>query len=633
MKRDIFLLAVFLFGVNIVCARQPVTITPQFPRPGDFITISYVAEAHENGNIPIIRFTYSNFFELPQKMEMAQSGSNWTVHFKLPEYAVLATFIITDGGDTIKPAVDEHFRIVVYNNDRQRVKNGRLYMGYSLGTQMGKSPDLKEKQAQLFREELLHYPDNYEAKLRLLAYEISTVHTEAQKTQLYERANRIIADKFYEMPGDMGHTNSTTMGYLIMGEKSRLDSLREVIRKEYPQTEAGYELRIDALTALDDTAKMVEGLENLLREENPDNQRFLRGAHEALFKYYVTVKNTSKTLEHLAYLRHEFTPYTPAELKSRAEFLYDKAFLLDTALDLARRSLLLVDTFPISLIRYFPETGYLPSYVSPEQRKESIPRLTGQITSLMALIQLQTGKKEQAAKLINEALAVTGDNETLGRAGIYFSKTKNYAGAFEQYRKMAYADPLDTVAYRQMQENYKRWKGNTAGIDVYDKEIKAHWQDVMTRRLEKEIINIPMPDVLAHYVNLKGTPVPGSYIRNKIVIMDFWATWCVPCMKAMPYMQEVYEQYKDDPGVVFMIVNSGAQNELSDAQNWWGNKTYSFPVFYNNDRTIGEKLGFNLIPATYIIDQHGNTRFKTIGFEGPSMTRKIAAQIEMLKEK
>ena len=79
-----------------------------------------------------------------------------------------------------------------------------------------------------------------------------------------------------------------------------------------------------------------------------------------------------------------------------------------------------------------------------------------------------------------------------------------------------------------------------------------------------------------------------------------------------------------------MIINSGSNNSLQDAQGWSGNKTYDFPVFYNKDRTIGTKFGFNVIPATYIFDRKGNIRFKIIGFEGAAIQRKVEVAIDML---
>ncbi|MBN9351982.1 MAG: redoxin family protein [Chitinophagaceae bacterium] len=631
MIRYFVFLFFFVLIIQPVAGQKSVTISPEYPMPGDWVSIVYTPQVElSDGTIPVVRFTYSNFYELPQKIEMGKKGVLWETSFKLPPYAVLATFVIDAGDQAIQPAGDRHYAIRVYNKDHQLVRKSYLYKGYSLSAQEGKSPGLKGRQAKLFEEELKHYPDNYEAKLRLLSYKIS-IGDEAAKKHLYKEANEVIAKKFYENPGNMGHTNSTTMGYLIMGEKSRLDSLREVIKQKYPNTEAGYELRIGDITEMKDSVRMISALEEILKEENDKNKQFLTSAHEALFEYYARAGSKEKTLYHLSFLDSGFTPYTPKVLKDRATLLYKYGILPDTALAFAQRSLALADTFPISLIRYFPETGYLPSFVSRQQREASVKEVTGRLKSLMALIQLQKGNDAKAKGLIKEAIAISADDETLKNAGSYYTKTGDYASAFQQFRKVAYQQPEDTAAYQLMERNYKKWKGSMDGFETFDKEIKGHWMEVMTAALKNEIINKPMPDVLSQYVDLAGNPLPKDFIKNKIVVMDFWATWCVPCMKAMPFMESVYQQYKNDPSVVFMIVNSGSQNELSDAQNWWGNKAYSFPVYYNKDRTIGDKLGFNLIPATYIIDKDGNIRFKTLGFEGSSMTRKIAAQIEMLK--
>ncbi len=625
----------FLIGCIISSEGQgSVSILPEFALPGDSVIIIYkpnISSEKQGVNIPVLHFTYSNFYELPVKMEMDPLGSDWGVAIKLPPYAILATFVIDDGEITVKPSDKRHFEIVVYNKKKERIENSYLYQAYSLSAQDGRILELKDNQAALFKEELQLYPDNYSAKLTLLNYRISK-DPESEKAKLYKEANEIIAKKFYTDPGLMAYTNLTTMGYLIMGEKTRLDSLRVIIRKKYPTSEAGYELRIDDLASLKDSTKMVSGLEGLLKKENAKNKKYLSGAHQILFKYYARKGNLALTLHHLSYLRHPFTPYTPSDLKEQSEVLYNNSIALDTALALAKRSITYVDTFPISLIRYFPETGYLPSFVTREQRTKSVKAVTGQLKSLMALILFKQGKKDKANALMAEAENNSTDNETLINAGIYYTKIHDFESAFNAYRRASYNDPGDTTSYSLMESNYQRWKGSMNGIEKYVQEIEEHWMAEMNKLLQKEIISKPLPDVLSSYVDLKGKSLSPELIRNKIVIMDFWATWCGPCMQAMPFMQQVYEKYKNDSNVVFMIVNSGSQNELSDAQNWWGNKTFSFPVYYNKDRTVGDKLGFNVIPATFVIDLNGNIRFKTIGFEGKGMKRKLMAEIELLKK-
>lgn len=631
MMKKYFIFFFILFGcLSAALAQKGVNISPEFPMPEDSVIITFTPKKPIK-EAPVLHFTYSNFFEMPQKIEMHKRGGAWRIAFQLPRYAIFATFVIELGEEKVKISDKRHFPIFVYNNKNERVKKSYLYEAYSLSAQEGKSSGLHAHQAALYREELNHYPDSYEAKLRLLSYKIS-IALESEKPKLYNEANDVIAANFYKDPGNMGLTNYTTMGYLIMGEKSRLDSLREVIKENYPETEAGYELRIGGITSMKDSVKMVRTLEELLKKENETNSKFLTTAHNVLFGYYARKQNAPKALYHLSFLNGVFTPYTPGDLKEQAEVLYKNAIALDTALSLARKALSYADTFAISLIRYFPETGYLPSFVSREERNESIKEVTGQLQSLMALILFKQGKKAEAKQMMSSTLSVSSDNETLKTAGIYFMNVKGYQSAFEAYRKVAYNNPLDTLAYSLMQSNYQKWKGSKMGLEKYVAEIESHWSAEMAKALQKEIILKPFPDVLSGFVDLKGNPLSSSLIKNKIVVLDFWATWCIPCMKAMPYMEEVYQKFDDDPEVVFMIVNSGSQNELSDAQNWWGNKKFSFPVYYNKDKTMGEKLSIKLIPTTFIIDTSGNIRFKTVGFEGPVMTRKLIAQIEMLKE-
>ncbi|MGN7723729.1 TlpA family protein disulfide reductase [Chitinophaga sp. 22620] len=159
--------------------------------------------------------------------------------------------------------------------------------------------------------------------------------------------------------------------------------------------------------------------------------------------------------------------------------------------------------------------------------------------------------------------------------------------------------------------------------------LNALREKELAAKIAAQQINRPAPS-LAAFVDMKGNPVKTEALKNKVILIDFWATWCIPCMEEMPYVQRLYDQYKSNPDVVFMIVNSGARNTLADAQGWKGHRQYSFPVYYNTDPEVGEKFRFNIIPATYIIDRNGNIRFGNIGFEGPEVETKLRLQLEQV---
>lgn len=128
---------------------------------------------------------------------------------------------------------------------------------------------------------------------------------------------------------------------------------------------------------------------------------------------------------------------------------------------------------------------------------------------------------------------------------------------------------------------------------------------------------------------MEGRLVDPAVLKNKVVVLDFWATWCVPCIEGFPYMEKVYQAYQHRKDVVFMIMNSGSKNTLQDAINWAKKNQFTFPIYYN-DRKLAETFGVTVIPSTFLIDQNGKIRYKTVGFEGPIMEAKLALSIKDL---
>jgi thiol-disulfide isomerase/thioredoxin len=176
--------------------------------------------------------------------------------------------------------------------------------------------------------------------------------------------------------------------------------------------------------------------------------------------------------------------------------------------------------------------------------------------------------------------------------------------------------------------NYLAYNGNITGYSKQLELMQQDWEKQSLPQLHANKLNIKAPD-FSNVFNMKGELVDPETLKGKIIIIDFWATWCVPCIEGFPYMQKVYEQFKDQKDVVFMITNSGSKNSLQDAQNWVKQNNFSFP-FYYNDRKLAEAFGINTIPSTFLIDQTGTIKYKTVGFEGSIMQAKLALQIKDL---
>jgi thiol-disulfide isomerase/thioredoxin len=586
-------LFIFILSCTSLRAQDRVKITPQFPERGSTVTITYDPQAPgatipANASAITLVFSYSNLYDIAYRVSLKKEGNLWTTSFTLARYATFATFYLQSGETIDRPTPASHYELAVYTGQNP-VRDGHLYKGYSLSAQMGKSPELGAKQAEQYQQELNLYPDNYEAKLRLLQFKMSKAAGE-EKEKIRQQALQVIAAKFYEAPTVPGNMNKVTMGYLIIGENSRLDSIRKVVREKYPNTELGRELYTSFIAKEKDTTEQISLFEKELKKENAKNEKSFGEMHERLFYIYAARKNASKALYHARKTaRKTDDPYWPVTLKGIAQTLLNNKLALDSARGYTEQALNLTNQFPVGVIRYFPETGYIFPFVDDSTRQAAYNKAGGNLLSMLGLIALKQGSISNANTHMEAALQKSDDKETLDNVSLFYQQT-----------------------------------GNTAKMQ----QLQALREKKMLDKVKTQRINRPAPAF--SFVDLKGQPVAPEVWKNKVVIIDFWATWCVPCMQEMPYIQRLYERYKDNPSVQFMIVNSGARNTMADAQGWNGNKKYSFPVFFNTDPEVGEKFKFNLIPATYVINKEGHIQFSNIGFEGPDVEMKLKLQIELL---
>lgn len=119
---------------------------------------------------------------------------------------------------------------------------------------------------------------------------------------------------------------------------------------------------------------------------------------------------------------------------------------------------------------------------------------------------------------------------------------------------------------------------------------------------DKQIVGIG--DQAPNFVltDLNGNKVEFADYRGKGVFLNFWGTWCKPCEREMPYMENQYKVYKDQ-GVEILAVNVG-EPELS-VKNFVERKGLTFPVVIDKDLEVLEAYGVNPLPTTFLVDKEG----------------------------
>ena len=111
--------------------------------------------------------------------------------------------------------------------------------------------------------------------------------------------------------------------------------------------------------------------------------------------------------------------------------------------------------------------------------------------------------------------------------------------------------------------------------------------------------------------DMDGQQVSLSQFRGKVVILNFWATWCPPCREEMPSMEKLYRDYKDK-GLVMLAVNVD-DNGRKAVEKMLHKTPYTFPILLDNKQVAQKTYGVFRFPESFIIDRNGVVVEKIIG--------------------
>ncbi|KKO44925.1 thioredoxin [Arsukibacterium ikkense] len=101
-------------------------------------------------------------------------------------------------------------------------------------------------------------------------------------------------------------------------------------------------------------------------------------------------------------------------------------------------------------------------------------------------------------------------------------------------------------------------------------------------------------------------------LQGKVVLVDFWASWCVPCRRSFPWLNTMQQQHAA-AGLLVLAVNE--DSERDDANRFLQQVPAQFAVLYDRAGALAEQYQLQGMPSSFLIDKKGQIRFRHIGFK------------------
>ncbi|WP_263410479.1 TlpA disulfide reductase family protein [Terriglobus tenax] len=142
-----------------------------------------------------------------------------------------------------------------------------------------------------------------------------------------------------------------------------------------------------------------------------------------------------------------------------------------------------------------------------------------------------------------------------------------------------------------------RYEGTTA--EVSDPQFATALQTMKDNDAEAEKIDFTLGGF--NLKDLGGKKVTLSQLRGKIILLNFWATWCPPCRKEMPDLQAIYDHFKSQ-GLVILSVSD--EDSMKVAQ-YIGGAGFSYPILLDPGHKVATQYSVNGIPQTFVFNREG----------------------------
>lgn len=526
--------------------------------------------------------------------------------------------------------------LVVLDQKGKPVEGAHLGIGYFYSSgrfyDFKGNLDLKKGRAEFELEKKL-FPKSWKPVLALLELKVKEKYEEKDKSKLIKELDSFVAKHKNDEDAISGAINL----YERIGDTTKADLSRDEIISKYPKGKIALSKQSNLILKEKDIPKRIELIEKLLNDypdmQNDSRQMWLQN----LARSYIQAKDYENAASAISKMEKP-----NANLYNSISWpLIEKGEKLDVAIGWAKKGINILKSYSIS---------DKPPYMKKKDWEEN-----NKYTLVMILDTYGTGLKKSG--ISDEALKAFEEAYTLGE-GSDPEMNLNYIKALSSENKSEKAIEVGLNCVKKgkdspeivesLKESFASSISANLKYDSLNSTDKKRFDDMLAdankikfdelrKKIKESRINQSSVDFTLK--DLDGVSTTLSALKGSVVVVDFWATWCGPCKMSFPYLQKVYEKYRNNNNVKFIAVNTWERqknynDQLENAKKFIQDNKYTFPVLIDEKaddqfKVIGD-YEVEGIPTKFIIDKNGNIAFKSVGFDGPAMEDELTEQIEFL---
>ncbi len=638
-------LLVFILLVPFISlAGDPATISPEKPVLNEEITIYYDPSAEravlrQPAHIDLyILYWYPEKDPVFHSFAMKEKDGKWKAAISLDEEELRAVQYKFVSGEHSDNNNDIFWDFPLHDKNGNVLPDGHYALGRSwMSMMIAPVPGLEMfremepvNAGKHFAKEFERNPHHKDAGIKYIQT-LSWQLRDAEDPDEIKRQGLAVTEKLKEnFSDDPDVLASIYPAYRVFGDTEKSNELQSYLEENYPDHDFAMSMKMNEIfRARDDKEKSVE-LARAFLEEYPATENANQIASFIYLPNLAALGNFDEAIEWL-----ENYPDASAAM-------YWRLANAMVAEDADPGKLLATAKKALELYEQHPPVEKPPFVTARDwdtfqqrfiQMEIGIPYRSFYHTYATAL--WKNDDLEPALEYIKIAYDITKGNNprTNTRYVEILNAAEKYDEALEIGRKAIIANQAEPELIEQLEITYTALHDSDDGFSEFVEEARLETVVSLREKFADRLIEREAPDFTL--VQLDGDEVTLSDLEGKVVVLDFWATWCGPCVSAFPHFQRVVDHFEDNPDVVFLAINTWEgdydEERIEKVRNFIEENEYTFMVLFDEDTVVSE-YEVRGIPTRFTLDRNGVIRFEDRGFSGPGMYNDMIVQIEMLLE-